>query len=159
MLSRSKNQDKSKGAENYNKMNNKCLCGKIPNKIRDDPDSIYCSTICARADALAALTAPEDVTYTRASHYRRVSSKQELKNPKPFDDDEDNLNDKAQQPISRQSHWRKARQLLFGSPGLSDDSNDDEKHLNQRILKRKSKSYSVLNPLKQNLQQQPLQSE
>ncbi|TIB92307.1 hypothetical protein E3Q18_02528 [Wallemia mellicola] len=50
---------------------------------------------------------------------------------------------------SRQSHWKKARQILFGSPGSSDESNPDEKKSKGRVLRRKSKSYSSLNPSKQ----------
>lgn len=130
----------------------KCLCGAKPNKTRD-PESIYCSTTCARADSLAALTAPEDLTYTRASHYRRVSSKQELhtkaKGAALADIENDNQSNSSQKSTSRQSHWKKARQILFGSPGSSDESSVDDKKLKGRVLRRKSKSYSILNPSKQ----------
>lgn len=141
----------------YNKTNfgqrNQCLCGRILSSETWDPDSIYCSITCARADALAALTAPEDLTYTRASHYRRVSSKQELqtkaKEASIADVENDNQSYSSQKSASRQSHWKKARQILFGSPGSSDESNPDEKKSKGRVLRRKSKSYSSLNPSKQ----------
>lgn len=141
----------------YNKTNfgqhNQCLCGRILSSETWDPDSIYCSITCARADALAALTAPEDLTYTRASHYRRVSSKQELqtkaKEASLADVENDNQSYSSQKSGSRHSHWKKARQILFGSPGSSDESNPDEKRSKGRVLRRKSKSYSSLNPSKQ----------
>ncbi|TIB10386.1 hypothetical protein E3P89_02390 [Wallemia ichthyophaga] len=141
---------------------NACLCGAIPNKTRD-PESIYCSTTCARADSLAALTAPEELTYTRASHYRRVSSKQELhvqassksskdgKGSKEIDvnKDVDSQSSSSKKSATRKSHWKKARQMLFGSPGTPEESGVEEKKLKGRILRRKSKSYSILNPSRQ----------